>query len=50
MSINKNIKKYYNERATIYLGKEVLQHMSLVQTVEEMMIIQTVKDNIKRKC
>ena len=46
MSINKNIKKYYNERVTIYLGKEVLQHMSLVQTIEEMMIIQTVKDNI----
>lgn len=46
MSINKSIKKFYNERATIYVGKEILQQMSAVQTIEDMMIIQTIEDEM----
>lgn len=46
MSINKEVKKYYNERATVYVGKNVLKYTSSVQAIEDMMMLQTIEDNI----
>lgn len=41
-SYNKSYKRYCNERATIVVGKKAIEQESLVQAVEEMMIIQTI--------
>ncbi|MCI8486513.1 MAG: hypothetical protein HFJ20_05435 [Clostridia bacterium] len=45
-SYNKAFKKYYNERATIVVGKDALNQKSLIQAVEEKMILQTIYDTI----
>lgn len=45
-SYNKSYKRYCNERATIVVGKKAIEQESLVQAVEEMMIIQTIDDTI----